>query len=154
MSFRLKKKDKILFEREDKHWWLTGFKLGEFSDPSELNMDLTITLKNKKMLNAFVEALNKVGYSEKEITINTNIVSLTFDKARMPQPITRKAETDEIIQMKNELLCDKYKEITGPYNNVPDKIKAIKEKEPEIYENIINIGKARKLFKAYGEIKK
>ena len=151
-SFSLKKRIKYS-SREDKHWWLTGFKLGEFSEPSELNMDLLITLKNKKMLNAFVEALNKVGYSEKEITVNSNIGRLTFDKARMLQPITRMAEIDEIIQMKNELLCDKYKEITGPYNNLPDKTMVIKEKEPEIYENIINIDKSRKLFKDCGEIK-
>jgi len=38
MSFTLKKNGKVLFERGDRHWWLTGFKLGEFSQPWELTM--------------------------------------------------------------------------------------------------------------------
>jgi hypothetical protein len=30
MEFTLKKFDEGLFKRGEKHWWLTGFKLGEF----------------------------------------------------------------------------------------------------------------------------
>lgn len=153
MTFTLKKNGKTLFTREDKHWWLTGFKLGEFSEPSELTMDLSITLKDQIMCNAFVEGLKKVGYSKKEITIRGNTVSLCFNEPRTPQPISRIAEIDLIIQKKNKLLCDSYKDITGPYDNFPDKIKALEEGSPEIYKEIINIGKTSLLFESYGKIK-
>ena len=153
MTLTLKKNDKTLFTREDKHWWLTGFKLGEFSEPSELTMDLSITLKDEIMRNAFLEGLKKVGYLEDEITVNGNIVSLNFNKPRTPQPISRTSETDLIMQKKNKLLCDNYQYITGPYDNFPDKIRAIQERAPEIYKEIINIGKTKHLFESYENIK-
>lgn len=154
ISYSLKKKGRTLFTRKDKHWWLTGFKLGEFSEPSELTMDLKITLKDRKMRDEFVQGLKDAGYLEDEIIINGNTVALEFDKTRTPQPITRTKETDWIIQRKNELMCGKYQEITGPYDNFPDKIKAIQEQAPELFEEIINIGKNEKVFKSYKKIKK
>jgi hypothetical protein len=136
--FSLKKHGETLFSRNDKHWWLTGFKLGEFSEPSELTMELSITLKDKTMCNAFVEALKNLGYSENEIIITENTVDLVFDKPRTPQPITRTPETDRITQKKNKLLCDSYQEITKLYGNLRDKIIAAKKQSPELYEEIIN----------------
>lgn len=153
MNYILKKNDEILFTREDKHWWLTGFKLGEFSEPSELMMDLNITLKDQAMLKEFVKGLVRAGYLEDEIAINGDTVGLIFYETRTSQPITRKPETDQIMQAKNKLLCNKYQEITGPYDNFPDKIKAIKEQAPELYEEIIKAGKTRELFGEYEKIK-
>ena len=149
MFFSLKKKGRTLLTREDTHWWLTGFKLGEFSEPSELTMDLNLTLKDKTMRNAFVKALKNAGYSQNEIIINGNTVGLKFDKPRTPQPITRTPEADWIIQRKNKLLCDKYEEITAPYDNFPDKMSAIRQQAPKIYEKIINIDKTKQLFGKY-----
>ena len=153
MSLSLKKNGKTLFTRKEKHWWLTGFKLGEFSEPSELSMDLIITLKDEKMRNAFLEGLKKAGYLKDEVIINGNTVGLKFNKTRTPQPISRTTKTDWVIQRKNKLLCDNYQDITKPYDNFPDKIKAIQEQAPDIYEKVINIGKNEHLFKIYEKIK-
>jgi hypothetical protein len=153
MSYSLVKNDEVLFTRNDKHWWLTGFKLGEFSEPSELTMYLTIALKDLIMRNAFIEGLKEAGYSKNEIFIDGNIVGLVFDKTRTPQPITRIPETDWLIQRKNELLCNKYQEITGEYDSFPDKMRAIQEQAPEIYDVILNIGKTKPLFEIYEKIK-
>lgn len=154
MSFTLIKNGEVLFNRNDKHWWLTGFKLGGFAEPSELTMYLAIALKNAVMRNAFIQGLKEAGYSEDEIFVNGNIVSLIFDEPRTPQPVTRIDETDWLIQRKNELLCNKYQEITGQYDNFPDKMNAIREQAPEIYDLILNsIGKTRQLFEAFEKIK-
>lgn len=60
---------------------LAGFKLGEYSEPSELVMYLNITLKDEEMCSSFVEAIKKIGYEEnKEFIVNGNTVGLTFDK--------------------------------------------------------------------------
>jgi hypothetical protein len=40
------------------HWWLTGFKPGVFTTASDLSMDISITLKNTDMRQAFVNELN------------------------------------------------------------------------------------------------
>ena len=150
MSFSLYKNGDLLFERDDKHWWLAGFKLGAYSEPSELTMDLNITLKNQDMCRAFVEGLKAVGYSEekKEISINGNNVGLTFDKPYTRQPITRTPETDRIIQVKNKLLCDKYNDIAKVYDNFTDKINAIKNQAPEIYEEIMDKARLRSYLRS------
>lgn len=148
MSLTLFKNGKKLFTREDKHWWLTGFKLGEFSEPWELVMDLSITLKDDGMRNAFIKGLKNTGYRENEITVkeNTNTVSVKYKRPKSPQPASRTIEAEWIIQRKNQLLCKKYQEITGPYNKFPDKLEAIKKKSPQLYEKVININKTKQLF--------
>jgi hypothetical protein len=153
IRFSLLKNGEVLFSRNDRHWWLTGFKLGEFSEPSELTMDLYITLKNNTMCNAFVEALKNVGYSEKEITRTGDTVHLVFDKPRTPQPVTRTTETDRITQKKNKLLCDAYKGITEVYDNLKDKINAIKKQSPELYKEIIDEEKLRNYLKSLRDSK-
>jgi hypothetical protein len=154
MSYSLVKNGEVLFTRNDKHWWLTGFKLGEFSEPSELTMYLTIALKNIAMRNAFIQGLKDAGYSENEIFVDKNIVGLIFKEPRTLQPITRIAGADWLIQRKNELLCNKYQEITAQYDNFPDKMNAIRKQAPEIYDTILNgIGKTKQLFEVFEKIK-
>lgn len=66
MSFDVYKNGKFYFQRaEERHWWLTGFVLGEASSPSQLEMRNTITLKDKAMLSAFCGALeeNNLDYT-------------------------------------------------------------------------------------------
>lgn len=146
MSYTLKKNGRVLFTREGKHWWLTGFKLGEFSEPSELEMTITITLNNVEMRNAFVSGLSNAGFLENNLSIHENSVSFIFDTPCTPQPITRTPATDSIIQRKNKFLCDTYQEITGKHDNLPDKLKALEEQAPELYEMILKMGKNKYLY--------
>ena len=154
MSCVLRKNEQRLFTRKATHWWLTGFKLGEFSEPWELTMEVNITLKDKTMRKAFVEGLQKIGYLDKEISISGKRVHFKFAEPRTPQPITRTAKTDALIQFKNEELCEKYQDITRPYHNFPDKVKAIHKQAPEMFDDIINIGKTRMILKMFEKIQK
>jgi len=153
MYYTLVKDDEVLFVRRGKHWWLTGFKLGVFAEPSELTMYLTVALKNAEMRDAFLGGLKKAGYSEEDLIIDGNIVGLVFDKPKTPQPLTRIEETNWLVQRKNELLCDKYMEITKDYDKFPDKMAAIREQAPELYDAIMNIGKGKPLFEMYEKLK-
>ncbi|WP_407313948.1 DUF4474 domain-containing protein [Desulfosporosinus sp. SB140] len=146
MSSTLKKNGKELFTRQDKHWWLTGFKLGEFSQPSELTMAIRITLLNEIMCDAFVEGLKNAGYSEHEFKRNGSTVSFEFVSPHTPQPITRTKTIERIVQWKNEQLCNMYEEITGSSNTLPEKLKAIEELSPKLYEKIINMGRSKPLY--------
>ncbi|MCM0648972.1 DUF4474 domain-containing protein [Clostridium swellfunianum] len=146
MSYTLKKYGKKLFTREGKHWWLTGFKLGLFSNPYELTMDLSINFKDKVMQKAFIQGLKNAGYKDSEIKISGSIVALEFDRPHTPQPATRTLVSDIAIQLKNKFLCDKYNEIAKHYDNFPDQINAIYEQAPELYEKIINIDKPKRLL--------
>lgn len=152
MSYTLKKNGRALFTREGKHWWLTGFILGEFSEPKDLIMDLEITLKDDTMLEAFLGGLRDAGYSDNDITVVGNNVSLTFNTPHTKQPFTRIPVTDWIIQRKNEFLCDKYHEITAPYDSFDDKVKAIEEEAPYLYDQVFKIGKAKHSYEIYEAI--
>jgi hypothetical protein len=153
MSYSLKKNGKTLFVRKGRHWWLTGFKLGAYSEPSELTMYINITLKDRVMRDAFAKGLLAAGYSESEFAVYGNSVSLIFGKPHTSQPITRTKATDEITQKKNKLLCEKYEDVTKGCSTLQDKISAIKEKAPELINNIMHIGKPKQLFSIYETIK-
>lgn len=154
MSFSLKKKGKILFERGDRHWWLTGFRLGEYSEPSELTLEITITLKDWMMCTAFIGGLKNAGYSDKEIKRYANTVRITFDKPHTHQPLTRTEMTDAIIQRKNRLLCDLYNEVTRGCITLEDKMKAVREQAPELYKHIMGLGRPMELYGSYEKIQR
>jgi len=152
MSYTLTKNGKTLFTRQGKHWWLTGFKLGEFSEPSELVMDINITLKDALMRDAFVVGLKNAGYADKDLIIYCNTVSFRFDIPHTPQPVTRRPSTDRLIQKKNKLLCEKYQEMTKTFDNLQDKLGALEKESPEMYQKIMNIGKAKPLAEIYDSL--
>jgi len=152
--FILRKDHKTLFSRESRHWWHTGFIVGEFSQPWELSMQIKMKLKDVDMCNEFLKGLKEAGYNDDEILVEEREVQFTFDKPRTPQPISRTKEIDNLIQKKNKLMCDKYQEITKSYDKFLDKINAIGKEAPELYNLILNIGKTKKLFNSYDIIKK
>jgi len=152
MAYKLYKNGRELFHREAKHWWLTGFKLGEFSEPRELTMMIRITFKDAGMCRSFVRAMKKIGYQEDEIDTNGITVAFLFDKTHTPQPLTRSEETDWIIQRSNELLCDRYREITGEYETWSERLSAIQQDGP-LYQAVINFGKTRNILKAFHKLK-
>jgi len=149
MSYVLKKNGKILFSRSDKHWWLTGFKLGEFAQPWELTMDIEITFPNREMLIAFLDGFRKAGYNDYEYSIVGNTFSFTFDTPRTTQPKTRTPQTDRIIQEKNKLLCEMYQEITRGGATVKEKLRILKEEAPELYEKALKIGSNKQFFQVF-----
>lgn len=149
MSFSLYKNGDLLFSRDDKHWWLGGFKMGVYSEPSELTMELNITFKNPLMCAAFIDGLREAGYPGTDIHVNggTNVF-IIFDRPHTPQPITRTPEMDRITQVKNKILCDKYNDIAKVYNNITEKINAIQKQTPELYEEIIDKAKLRNYLRS------
>ncbi|UWG95342.1 DUF4474 domain-containing protein [Dehalobacter sp. DCM] len=152
MSFVLKKNGRILLTREDTHWWLTGFKLGEFSQPWELSMTICLTFPEEAMTAAFIGGLKKAGYSKTEYQVSGSSILINFTSPHTKQPTTRTPSTDSLIQAKNKALCEKYLEITGPYNNILDKMKAIENQAPDLYKNVIKIAKSKAFYEIWIKI--
>ena len=130
ISIVVKKNGQVIFKRKDKHWWLTGFILGEFSEPYELSVDINITLINEEMRNSFIQGLNYAGYDNKQIKIKENSVSICFDKPKTEQPYTNIKLLNNMMQRKNEDLCNVYNNITKQYKNYDEKINAVKKQSP------------------------
>ena len=152
LSFTLKKNGEVLFTRQGEHWWLTGFKLGEFSEPSELSMDIKITFDTQEMCQAFLIGIEKAGYTADELTIHGKTVSFTFDEPRTPQPLTRNKYTDWLIQRKNEVLCKKYEQLTEANATMQEKFALIEVDAPELYQRILKIGHFKQSYSMYESI--
>ncbi len=152
MSFTCRKKGNLLFTRSGYHWWLTGFKLGEFSKPSDLSMDITLDLYDKKMAHAFTEALIRAGYKEDQYRLLGRRVMVRYDKPHTKQPLTRTAFTDFIMQRNNESFCNAYNYLTSEYKDTLDKLVILRNENPGLYNRIMLIGKPKEAFDAYGTL--
>ena len=153
MSFIFKKNGNILFTRSGYHWWLTGFKLGEFSKPSQLSMDITLDLYDRRMANAFVDALTKAGYKDNEYIQQGRRVIIRFDKPHTKQPLTRTTLTEFIMQKNNEAFCNSYNLLTESYTDTLDKLEIVRNESPSMYSQIMTIGKPKAVFESYNTIK-
>ncbi len=154
ISYVLYKNGKELFKREGKHWWLTGFKLGEFSRPSELAMRISITFKDKAMLHAYIEGMRETGYFSNELAINGYTVSFLFDKPRSPQPQSRTKEIEDFMQSYNKQNCDIFKDLTQDYQRTSSKLVVLRKQNPAIFNNILNLGGTKKIPYKHGVFKK
>ncbi len=147
MSFVLKKKDDIIMIRNERHWWLTGFKLGEFSTPSDLVMDVGITFPNIEMRDSFVNSLRQTGYRNEDIRLVNNTVYFTFDKPRGMQPLLKNKIVTFFAQKYNKHNCKIYNKYTKEYTNTLDKLNCIRKKAPLIYLQIINFSRTIQLLR-------
>ncbi len=153
MSFALRKNGNLLFTRSAYHWWLTGFKLGEFSKPSELTMDIVLELLDRRMAYTFINALIKAGYKENEYSVQGKKVYIHYDKPHTQQPVTRTAFTDFIMQRNNETFCNAYNSLTSDYTDTVDKLEVVRKESPDMYRQILSLGKPREVYEAYGSIR-
>lgn len=88
----------------ESHWWLTGFRWGEFSEPEDLVAEIEITLKNDAMRAAFEKALPKY---RRLPTTRPHSVAFVFDRQTRPLPVARTTLHDK-VQGSNRSLVDAY----------------------------------------------
>jgi hypothetical protein len=153
LGFTLIKNNKVIMARRAKHWWLTGFKLGEFTEPEDLIMNCEITLKDQDMLNAFLGGLQEAGYNTNEYSVKKLTVSIVFNKPHTSQPVTRNELIDSIMQTNNRNNCEAYEQITKKYGNTLDKINIVKLESPKLYRKITNVANTTDMFKSFATIK-
>lgn len=135
MRFVLKKQGRILMIRDEIHWWLTGFVLGEFSEREELKMDVTIGFLDSRMRNAFVRALLRAGYRREELAVNGRNVSFCFEKPRTLQPEHCKMHIRR-VQRRNRRRCRRFFRVTRRFRRTIDRIDYLGMCFPHLYQSI------------------
>lgn len=140
MSFVLYKNGKPLLKRSGWHWWLTAFKLGEFSKRRELVMDAKLVFPTVEMCSAFVDALLTLGYTEKEFHIYSRgrAVQILFDKPHTVQPLRRGAIRAKTVQAVNKNNCAAYHLATAGFTDTLDKLEFLKSFAPDLFDFAIN----------------
>ncbi len=153
MGFILRKKGKVILERKELHWWITGFKLAVFSKPSDLSMEILITFPNKTMRNAFLSGLIRAGYTADLIDVNDLTVTIIFIKPKTPQPKHHNKLYNYIIQKINKTNCRRYRFITRKYTRTIDQIDYLSFSVPGLYRVATKFSKATSLAKAYKKLR-
>lgn len=156
MDLVLYKNDKLISKVHCKHWWLAVFKLGMFSKPKELSMDINITFPNRKMLDAFLQSFKKLGYKPKDYKVMGNTFCFTFKKPKTRKVWTRSWLFDLIRQFFNRYnvkLYDKYTEGLIDENKKDDKrignknLIMVNELIPDLLKNADNNSNVEQIIK-------
>ncbi len=149
ISYVLLKNGKRLFSRSAVHWWLTGFKLGEFLQPSELSARITLVLKDGDMRNAFKNGLVAAGYKNSEIDVNGNAVRFAYTKPRTAQPASRTKQLEKQMQKTNRELCEHFNELTKNYKDSLSKLDVVSKQDPSMYNEISDLGGSKIISDKY-----
>lgn len=110
-----------LFSRgPETHWWLTGFQWGVLSEPAELSVELSITLKDDRMCQAFLGGIEGRPYPNLEVHGTT--VSFTFERPFTPQPRIDPVIVQQ-VERANAAVVSAYHALNPPDND-PNHVQA------------------------------
>lgn len=147
MDFTLYRKGKKITKVKSKHWWLAIFKIGMFSKPKDLTMDINMKFPNKDMLKSFLISFKKLGYKESDYEVINNIFHFIFKKPRTHKVWTRSFILDHIrqhfnrknVELYNKYLADVIETDGYDDSKINDKkIIRISKMIPSILKNSIN----------------
>lgn len=142
-SFHLFRKGSRIADLSSKHWWLTAFSMGRFSEPVDLYMRAGVTLKDSHMLRAFTEGLIRAGYSPDDITVMCNTVTFSFTEPSTTHgPFSRFRR--RIAQRINHFWCNAYMFVTKPFYLSLDRILYLYYYLPFIFRRMLRIRKYKK----------
>lgn len=145
MYITLYKKDKIITTINAKHWWLAIFKLGIYSIPEELSMDIVINFPTHQMLESFIQSFKELGYQKENYLTFDNTFYFKYIKPKTKQVWTRNCLIENINQYLNQKNIETYKKHLEELNetsvieesteNNDDNISIIQEYISELVKN-------------------
>lgn len=140
MSFALIRNGKIVLRRSAVHWWLTGFRVGMFSQPQELRLEASVGFPTVGMARAFYDGMLRAGYEPEEIHMEKCTVSFVFDKPRTKQSYRYPNWYRRCIMRRNRKNCRCYCRITKCFSTTLDRISFLGYCFPLLYRLMIRMG--------------
>lgn len=153
MGFVLSK-NCVLFKRKDLSWWLTGFDVGKFSKPKDLQLKSCICFPNCEMKEAFIKGLLKAGYSKSKIMVCENTVCFEYCCPKN-YPLNHGHKIRKFIaQICNFINCSIYMFFTRPFPITLDKLTYIRFMFPHLFCLILHFSIPKQKKKKYNKNKK
>lgn len=121
LSLRLYKGEDNIAHLCDDHWWLTAFKAGCFSNPSDLSVCTRIVFHSSEMAQAFANGLVRAGYDRRNIYLCRNTVAFPFACCKEPGGFFKRFRI-RLTQCINRFWCRIYLFITRPFCISVDRI--------------------------------
>lgn len=144
MTVRLLKNNGELFRRNGRHWWLTGFALGEFSKPKQLVMEAKLSFKNSYMAQAAAKAIRLTGYERGQVALSDNHLYFRFEKPKTRQPFFQKKLFVLFKQLRNYILCKKIRQFMKRKEEPLEKLLVLRQRHPKLFRKLLQIGGNRK----------
>lgn len=120
-SFRLCKDTDECICNSGRHWWLTAFLTGCFSEPSRLIMESCINFPNREMLCAFTNGLRRAGCPDDCLTVKEHSVCFVFHKDFTKYNLITRFFR-RYSQWKNRIFCRLYLWVTRPFLCTEDRV--------------------------------
>lgn len=117
---RLERKGKTVYEYCERHWWLTGFRMGTFSKPSDLCLLATLTFEEPEMAQALFEGLQRSGEPRSKYRLCGREVCVQMDFSKKHAPLTRLHRF--LVQLFNCFYCRCYLVLTKPFTHTVERM--------------------------------
>lgn len=140
MQFLLYKNKRVIMERSGVHWWLTGFLMGETSEPEELEMEVRISFPDIAMRNAFYNGLLRAGYSSYDVRMENLQVRWWFLRPCTVQPKEYGKRYRKWVMWCNRKYAALYCRLTGKFSTHLDRISFLGYCFPCLYRLLIRLG--------------
>jgi len=151
ISVKLLKNDKCIGQLAKPHWWLTIFKVGCFSRPKTLAMEVSVTFPDYYMLTAFYDSLKKT-MPEVYISIkHHNTVSFIFNTCKNKYSLWKKL-VRTVSMVWCYICCKLFCFVTRPFKNSCDKLLYLYYYLPFIFRKTLNLckdGRYKKMKKSH-----
>lgn len=144
VSMKLNYKGQPLFSNGHIHWWLTGFSMGNYCNPEDLVLEVSIVFPDEQMQKCFLKSLFCMGYNQCEVSVCCNTVSFSFSipHTRQPRLICRAAAA--ISQWQNRITLRLFRFVTRPFTCSMDKILYLYFYLPVAFRHMLRFKKNRK----------
>lgn len=129
VSMELFYKENPVAKISGSQWWLTVFSVGQFSDPKDLSLEISIRFPDFEMRNAFIDALyaDKYDMDSLRLCLYYTDVLLSFSSSCGKTSACEKKHFLQkwfcrYIQWKNKIFCRLYCFVTRPFHCTYDKL--------------------------------
>lgn len=138
-TLRLFRKGAECVQIAERHWWLTAFMPGCFSNPADLCLTASICSPDDEMLDAFYGGLCRAGYNINDIAIQGNCLSFVFhgsDDGDFGFLTRLRRHRTQCI---NRISCALYKWVTRPFTATEDRILYLYYYFPSAFRKLLRL---------------
>lgn len=143
MSFILCRNDIPIAKLHKKHWWLTAFKPGLFSNSSQLSALITLTFPTQEMANTYADGLLATGVKLQDAYLHFNTVSFLFAEVPQTSSFLHRLRMG-FGQLSNHFWCAVYQFLTRPFALTSDKILYLYFRLPFLFRKVLRIRSPKK----------
>lgn len=138
---RLTREREIVYEYGDKHWWLTGFRVGMFSKPKDLTLYTAINFPCREMAEAFLTGLQRSGMYCHSYRICGNKVCVDMVRGVKVSWFDRICRV--WAQCCNRLSAAAYCIITKPFRDTADRMLFLYYQLPWCFRKMLSANRKR-----------